>query len=378
MAQHQAHRREGDVAVLLVADRLPVPRASSSSITLFVFFWVEAFFARNIADVRPMFEWLPLLLLFLCSALTMRMWSEERRSGTLEFVSTVPVTTWSFVLGKFFACWLLLAIALLLTLPLPLTVAYLGNLDWGPVLAGYVAALLLGGAYIAIGLTISARSDNQIVSLILSTLACGALYLVGSPLLTDHVGNDVGVWLRGIGTGSRFESITRGVLDFRDLYYYASLILAFLALNVFALERQRWAKDGDHAASQRVADGHRAGRRESAGGESVARELHVGARRRHEGAPVFDFSGDRELHRSAARTAADPRLFLVENASAAGAAGAADQGSVDGIRSGRPRQSARRSRRSGEKSRGRRRGEQQIRHPPECRSRWRTAISRAS
>ncbi len=83
---------------------------------MFVFFWGEAFFARNIADVRPMFEWLPLLLLFLCSALTMRMWSEERRSGTLEFVSTVPVTTWSFVLGKFIACWVLLAIALVLTL----------------------------------------------------------------------------------------------------------------------------------------------------------------------------------------------------------------------------------------------------------------------
>jgi ABC-2 type transport system permease protein len=189
------------------------------AITLFVFFWGEAFFARNIADVRPMFEWLPLLLLFLCGALTMRMWSEERRSGTLEFVSTVPVTTWSFVLGKFFACWLLLGIALLLTLPLPVTAAYLGNLDWGPVLAGYLAAMLLGGAYIAIGLTISARSDNQIVSLILSTLACGALYLAGSPLLTDLAGNDFGVWLRGIGTGSRFESITRGVLDFRDLYY---------------------------------------------------------------------------------------------------------------------------------------------------------------
>ena len=221
--------------------------------TLFVFFWGEAFFARNIADVRPMFEWLPLLLVFLCSALTMRMWSEERRSGTLEFVSTVPVTTWSFVLGKFFACWALLAIALLLTLPLPLTVAYLGNLDWGPVLGGYVAAMLLGGAYIAIGLTISARSDNQIVSLIVTTLACGALYLIGSPLLTDHAGNDVGVWLRGFGTGSRFESITRGVLDFRDLYYYVSLILTFLALNVFALERQRWAKDGDrrrHSAWQ--------------------------------------------------------------------------------------------------------------------------------
>lgn len=219
--------------------------ASFLAITLFIFFWGEAFFARNIADVRPMFEWLPLLLLFLCSALTMRMWSEERRSGTLEFVSTVPVTTWSFVLGKFIACWVLLAIALLLTLPMPLTVAYLGNLDWGPVLAGYLAAMLLGGAYIAIGLTISARSDNQIVSLILSTVACGALYLIGSPLLTDLAGNDLGAWMRGIGTGSRFESITRGVLDFRDLYYYASLILTFLALNVFSLERQRWAHDGD-------------------------------------------------------------------------------------------------------------------------------------
>src|SRR5262249_14877260 len=196
-------------------------------------------------DVRPMFEWLPVLLVFLSSALTMRMWSEERRSGTLEFVTTVPVSTWSFVLGKFLACCLLLAIALLLTLPLPITAAYLGNLDWGPVLAGYIAALLLGGAYIAIGLAISALSSNQIVSLILSTIACGALYAIGSPMLTDHAGNDLGVWLRGIGTGARFESITRGVLDFRDLYYYASLIVTFLALNVFALERQRWALDGD-------------------------------------------------------------------------------------------------------------------------------------
>ena len=302
---------------------------------------------------------------FLCSALTMRMWSEERRSGTLEFVSTVPVTTWSFVLGKFFACWLLLAIALLLTLPLPLTVAYLGNLDWGPVLAGYVAALLLGGAYIAIGLTISARSDNQIVSLILSTLACGALYLVGSPLLTDHAGNDVGVWLRGIGTGSRFESITRGVLDFRDLYYYVSLILTFLALNVFALERQRWAKDGDH---------HRHSAWQLGIGLVVANLLVANlwlasltsrARRRDEGRSVFDFAGDDELHRSAARAVADPRLFLVENASAAGAAGAADERPAAGIRSGRPRQGARRNRRPREESGSRRRSEQQIRHSSE-------------
>jgi ABC-2 type transport system permease protein len=187
----------------------------------------------------------PLLLLFLTSALTMRMWSEERRSGTLEFVSTVPVTTWSFVLGKFLACWRLLAIALLLTLPLPLTVAWIGNLDWGPVLGGYLAAMLLGGAYIAIGLTVSAVSDNQIVSLIVAIVVCGVLYLIGDPKITSLVSNDVALWLRGIGTGSRFESITRGVLDFRDLYYYASLIVTFLALNVYVLERGRWARDGD-------------------------------------------------------------------------------------------------------------------------------------
>src|SRR3546814_7772985 len=133
---------------------------------LFVFFWVETFFARNIADVRPLFEWMPLLLLFLVSALTMRLWSEERRSGTLEFLLTSPVRPASLVLGKFLACLGLVAIALALTLPLPLTVAQLGPLDWGPVAGGYLATLCLAAAYIAIGLSVSARTDNQIVSLI--------------------------------------------------------------------------------------------------------------------------------------------------------------------------------------------------------------------
>jgi ABC-2 type transport system permease protein len=219
--------------------------------TLFVFFWGEAFFARNIADVRPMFEWMPLLLIFLSAALTMRMWSEERRTGTMEFVVTVPVSGWTFVVGKFMACWLLLMIALALTVPLPVSVAFMADLDWGPVLAGYVAATLLGGAYLAVGLFVSARSDNQVVSLIVATLACGALYLVGSPMLTDLVSNQLADWMRSMGTGSRFESITRGVLDLRDLYYYASLIAIFLALNVYALERQRWAANAAAARHRR-------------------------------------------------------------------------------------------------------------------------------
>ena len=131
--------------------------ATFAAITLFVFFWGESFFARNIADVRPLFEWMPLLLIFLCATLTMRLWSEERRHGTLEFVLTQGVPLWHFVVGKFLGCLFLLCVALLVTLPLPVTVAVLGDLDWGPVWAGYLAAICMGAAYLSIGLFISSR-----------------------------------------------------------------------------------------------------------------------------------------------------------------------------------------------------------------------------
>jgi ABC-2 type transport system permease protein len=180
--------------------------AAFAAVTLFIFFWGEAFFARNIADVRPMFEWMPLLLVFLTSTLTMRLWSEERRSGTLEHVLTQPVPLWHFVLGKFVGCVVLLILALGITLPLPITVAILGELDWGPVIAGYLASLLLGAAYLSIGLFVSARSDNQIVSLITASALCGFFYLIGTPALTDFFGTNSGEVLRLLGTGSRFES----------------------------------------------------------------------------------------------------------------------------------------------------------------------------
>ena len=221
-------------------------------VTLFVFFWGEAFFARNIADVRPMFEWLPILLIFLSAALTMRMWSDERRSGTLEFVVTVPTSAWHFVIGKFLACWALLVLALAMTLPLAITVGIIGELDWGPVFAGYLAAALLGAAYIAVGVYVSSQTDNQIVALILATFVCGALYLVGSPAVVELFSNEVGEVLRGFGAGARFESITRGVLDFRDLYYYATIAAVFLALNVYVVERHGWAADGDQARHRRA------------------------------------------------------------------------------------------------------------------------------
>lgn len=212
-------------------------------VTLFVLFWVEAFFARNLADLRPLFEWLPLLLIFLVAALTMRSWSEERRGGTLELLLTAPLAPLKLVLGKFAAALALVALALLLTLPLPLTVAALGPLDWGPVIGGYVATLFLAAAYVAIGLYLSARTDNPVVALILTALVCGVFYLIGSPLLGGLVGHEAGAVLAQLGTGSRFSSITRGVLDLRDLYYYLSLVGVFLALNLYSLERLRWAAD---------------------------------------------------------------------------------------------------------------------------------------
>jgi ABC-2 type transport system permease protein len=208
--------------------------------TLFVFFWVETFFARNIADARPLFDWLPLLLIFLVAALTMRLWSEERRAGTLEPLLTLPVSSLELVLGKFLAAQALVSVAVLLTLPLPITIALLGPLDWGPVLGAYLATLLLAASYIAIGLFISARTDNPIVALIGTTLVCGVFFLLGSEAITAFFGHQGAELLALLGSGSRFESIARGVLDLRDLYYYLSVVGVFLALTVFSLERLRW------------------------------------------------------------------------------------------------------------------------------------------
>jgi ABC-2 type transport system permease protein len=211
-------------------------------VVLFIFFSVETFFARNVADVRPLFRWMPLLLVFLLAALTMRQWSEEQRAGTLEILLTLPVRPLYLVLGKFLAVMSLIGVALALTLPLPLTAALLGNLDWGPVFGGYLAALLLAAAYAALGLFISSRTDNQIVALILSVLVGGVLYLLGTPAVTDLFSGTTSRVLWGLGTGSRFESIERGVIDLRDLVYYLSLTVFFLLLNLLSIDSKRWSR----------------------------------------------------------------------------------------------------------------------------------------
>jgi ABC-2 type transport system permease protein len=220
------------------------------AITLFTFFWVEAFFAQGVADVRALFRWMPVLLIFLVAALTMRQWSEEERSGTLEMLLTLPVSHIQLVLGKFLAVMVLVIVALALTLFLPITVSLMGNLDWGPVAGGYLAAILLAAAYAAIGLFLSSRTDNQIVALILTALLGGLFYMVGSTGVTDFVGESVAEILRAIGTGSRFESIERGVIDLRDLIYYLSLTALFLTLNVVSLDSKRWST-GKHTLAYR-------------------------------------------------------------------------------------------------------------------------------
>ena len=217
-------------------------------INLLAFFWVDTFFARNIADVRPLFRWMPILLIFLVGALTMRQWSEEQRAGTLEVLLTLPVRRTELVLGKFLAVMTLVTLALALTLFLPVTVTIIGDLDWGPVLGGYLAALLMASAYAAIGLFVSSRTDNQIVSLIVTVLLGATFYIVGTNGVTGLVGDNLGEILRAIGTGSRFESIERGVIDLRDLIYYLSLTIIFLALNVLSLDAKRWSKGKRTAA----------------------------------------------------------------------------------------------------------------------------------
>jgi ABC-2 type transport system permease protein len=219
--------------------------------TLFAFFWVDTFFARGIADVRPLFRWMPVLLIFLVAALTMRQWSEEQRAGTLEVLLTLPVSKAQLVLGKFGAVMALVALALALTIPLPITVALIGNLDWGSVIGGYLAALLLAAAYAAVGLFISSRTDNQIVALIATVLLGGVFYLIGAAGVTDFVGGALGGLLRSLGTGSRFESIERGVIDLRDLVYYLSLTGIFLALNILSVDSKRWSRGAASVAYRR-------------------------------------------------------------------------------------------------------------------------------
>ena len=207
----------------------------------FTYFNLNGFFSRGQADMRSLFASIPGLMILLVPAVTMRLWAEEEKQGTIETLLTLPVRDLELVVGKFLASWGLIGIALALTLPLAFTTATLGNLDWGPVIGGYAGAMLLSGAYLAAGQFLSAITENQILAFILTLVVCIAMYGVGTDTFAGLFSDDTAALLRGLGTGSRFESVARGVIDLRDLLYYLSLTAFFLSLSVGALRTKRWA-----------------------------------------------------------------------------------------------------------------------------------------
>lgn len=201
-------------------------------------FVLTPFFVVNRATVRPMFEFAPFLFTLFAPAITMRALAEERRAGTLEVLLSWPVSDWQVVLGKFLGAWALLIIAVLLTLPAPLSVAALGPLDWGPVIGGYIGLVLLGGAYAALGLLASAGTRNQIVAFIAGFVACFLFFALGraaAVMPAEWAG-----LFEAIGFEARFSRIARGVLDTRDLVFFGSVILGALGLTVEVLHARRW------------------------------------------------------------------------------------------------------------------------------------------
>jgi len=194
----------------------------------FFTFTFGAFFDRGEASLAAFFMWMPWLLLFLVPALGMRLWSEERRSGTIELLLTFPVTPWQAILGKFLASWLFIAIAMALTFPVWITVNWLGDPDNGVILAGYIGSWLLAGAYLAVSCLTSAITRNQVVSFILSVVICLGLVVVGFAPVTDLLARWAAPWLveavAGFSVLTHFDGFQKGVIDSRDFVFFASVI----------------------------------------------------------------------------------------------------------------------------------------------------------
>jgi ABC-2 type transport system permease protein len=197
-------------------------------LTGFFTFTVGNFFERGEASLVSFFTWHPWLYLFLVPAVGMRLWSEERRLGTLELLLTMPITAWQAIVAKFLASWLFLGLALALTFPVVITVNWLGDPDNGVIFAGYVGSLLLAGAYLAISCMTSAMTRNQVISFILSVMICLFLILAGytpvTDLLTRFASPVVVQTIAAFSVMTHFESFQRGVIDTRDVVYFASVI----------------------------------------------------------------------------------------------------------------------------------------------------------
>ena len=209
----------------------------------FFTFSVSHFYELGQADLRAFFEWHPWIFLFLIPAVTMRLWADEWRTGTIELMLTLPITLKEVILGKFLAAWLFIAISLFLTFPLVLTVLYLGDPDLGAILCAYLGSFLMAGAYLSVGSMTSSFTRNQVISFILSLVICLFLVLAGWSPVTDVLSGWAPAWIVDVVSGfsfmPHFASIQRGVLDLRDLAYYLSVIFFMLFVNGVILLNRR-------------------------------------------------------------------------------------------------------------------------------------------
>ena len=206
-------------------------------------FYLGGFFERGLADLEPFFRFHPWLYLFLVPAISMRLWAEERRAGTIELLLTLPVTTGQAVLGKFLAAWLFLGLALLLTVPIWVTVNYLGDPDNGVILAAYAGSWLMAGGMLAIGSCMSAVTRSQVIAFILAVAACFVFLLSGLPMVMNVFSGWAPQFLldgiANLSFLSHFSDISRGVIDLRDLVYFVLVAGFWLLANVIVLELRK-------------------------------------------------------------------------------------------------------------------------------------------
>lgn len=202
--------------------------------------FMRSFFLVNQATMRGYFAILPWLLLFFIPAVTMRLWAEEKKLGTIELLMTLPLKDFEVVFGKFLASFFFLAVTLVLSLALPIMVSMLGEPDLGSIAGGYLGAILLGGAYLAIGLFVSSLTENQIIAFIIGVTITFLLFVIGEEFVVYNAPDAIVPVLKFLGMGAHFDSIGRGVVDSRDVIYYLSIIGFFLFLNVRSVESRKW------------------------------------------------------------------------------------------------------------------------------------------
>lgn len=206
-------------------------------------FYLGGFYEGGQADLNAFFNFHPWLYLFLVPAVAMRLWAEERKSGTIELLMTLPVSRTDMVLGKFLAAWVFVGLALLLTFPMIITVNYLGSPDNGAIITGYIGSWLLAGGYLAIGSCMSAVTKNQVIAFIVSVVACFVFIVSGFPLVLDVFSGWAPQWLvdaiASLSFLIRFDAISKGVLDLRDLLYFISLIVVWLLATAIVIDLKK-------------------------------------------------------------------------------------------------------------------------------------------